>query len=244
MSSTPTRGNSATSDSVAAAVAQPSAGDSSAANIGHLPRTTTTRKRHRSATREPGAALETAPAMGSTVSNCPALDADIVSRPEGEVGAESAVGLCATAALRSRYEGMFLGDGERPRPSGGDAAATECTGGLTLDVRKVVGDLWRDRRDDIIAACKGYIHRSDGSTSIDEMDVLAWAIADTLRGGALLHADDTNKLGKRVAAKAKSVQQEITAEQRRAGDSVRSHLVDVLEISQILVWKSASRFGT
>ena len=116
------------------------------------------------------------------------------------VAAESAGSPCAPAALRSRFESMFLGDGELPRPSGDDPAVSECTCGLIVDVRTVVGELWRERKDDIVVAC--------APTQVDEMDALAWALADTLRGGALLHPDDTNRLGKRVATKAKSVQQE------------------------------------
>ena len=64
-----------------------------------------------------------------------------------------------------------------------------------MPVRTVVGELWRERKDDIVAAC--------APTQVDEMDILACALADVLRGGALVHSDDRNLLGKRISSKAK-----------------------------------------
>ena len=94
-------------------------------------------------------------------------------------------------ALRTRLLTMMLGTGERPMASGLDAVATAGTFGLVVAVRDVVSKLWATQRDDIIAACAPQL--------IDEIDVLAYLMADAL-GRPLLHPDDTNAVGKRIAS--------------------------------------------
>ena len=125
----------------------------------------------------------------------------------------AADGPCAPAALHARVVSMFLGPGRRPRPSGELPATSSCTGGFVLDLRGAVGRLWDDAQDAIKSAC--------APTPVDEMDVLAWAAADALRGGALLHPTVTNLFGKRLASKAKAVGVAIVAEQRRTADALR-----------------------
>ena len=114
--------------------------------------------------------------------------------------------------LLGRVMKMFLGDGDRPRSSGDLLFTQKCTNGLIIDVRTVVSKLWRDSQDEIKRRCISW--QKDGL--IDKMDVLAMALNDALRGGALLHKDDTNLFGKRIAQRAKVVQSRIANEQKRA----------------------------
>ena len=93
------------------------------------------------------------------------------------------------SALLVRCVAMLLGEGEHPFASGIPAIASEPTYALVLAVRDVVGKLWEDQQGDIKAACAPLL--------IDEVDVLAYVIADAL-GRPLLHPDDTNAVGKRV----------------------------------------------
>lgn len=200
---TPMRGTSATSGSSDSAIDERSAGARGTSALCDSPQTTSVVDRQRSA----AAGVEAAQGLSSESANlekgCRVRAALDDSRAASVSAFESTGSTCEPAALRSRFERMFLGDGELPRSSGDDPAASECTCGLIVDVRAVISELWGERKHDIVAAC--------APTAIDEMDALAWALADTLRGGALLHPADTNRLGKRVASKAKSVQQELTA---------------------------------
>ena len=86
---------------------------------------------------------------------------------------------------------MLLGDGERPARSGMKQAATEATNDLILDLRRAVAELWGARADAIKAACAPHVPTG----RVDEMDALAWLTADAL-GHPLMHADDTNPVGK------------------------------------------------
>ena len=98
--------------------------------------------------------------------------------------------------LRKRAETMLLGTGERSVASGIAAVASEGTYGLVIAVRGAASKLWDDRQDEIKAACAPQL--------IDDIDVTAYLIADAL-GRPLMHADDTNAVGKRIATTAKRV---------------------------------------
>lgn len=99
------------------------------------------------------------------------------------------------SALRTRAEKMLLGRGERPIASRIDKVATEATYGLVIAVSDVASQLWQARQDDIKAAC---------ARLIDEVDVMAYLMADTM-GRPLMHYEDTNAVGKRIAITAKRV---------------------------------------
>lgn len=79
-------------------------------------------------------------------------------------------------------------------------------------MREVAGDLWKDREDDVKQAF--------APADVDEMDLLAYLAADSL-GRPLLHPDDTNALGKRVAMQATRAAAAIKAAEGTAGDAVR-----------------------
>jgi hypothetical protein len=110
------------------------------------------------------------------------------------------------SALKTRAEAMLLGEGERPAASRIDAVAEEATLGLVLAVRGVVAKLWADRQDDIKPSCAPAL--------IDEVDVIAYVIADAL-GRPVLHPDDTNGVGKRVDSCAKRVRSSKVPDARR-----------------------------
>ena len=102
-----------------------------------------------------------------------------------------------TEELRVRAEHMLLGDGERPRASGMAPVAPQATNVLVLDLRDAVSAPWKARADGIKASCAPSVPAG----LVDEMDVLGWLTADAL-GRPLLHPDDTNAVGKRVATQA------------------------------------------
>ena len=102
---------------------------------------------------------------------------------------------------------MLLGEGERPRASGMQPAAAQATNGLVIDLRHAAAQLWASSADAIKAACGP--HMPTGL--VDEYDVLAWLTADAL-GRPPLHPDDTNTVGKRIAAQAARVEKKLQAE--------------------------------
>ena len=102
---------------------------------------------------------------------------------------------------------MLLGEGERPRASGMQPAAAQATNGLMIDLRHAAAQLWASSADAIKAACGPHMP----SGLVDEYDVLAWLTADAL-GRPLLHPDDTNRVGKRIAAQAARVEKKLQAE--------------------------------
>jgi len=73
--------------------------------------------------------------------------------------------------------------------------ACQATNGLVVDLRRAVFEVWKARKDDIIAVCAPHVPTG----LVDEMDLIGWLIADAL-GQPLLHPDDTNAVGKRVGA--------------------------------------------
>ena len=102
---------------------------------------------------------------------------------------------------------MLLGEGERPRASGMQPAAAQATNGLMIDLRHATAQLWASSADAIKAACGPHMP----SGLVDEYDVLAWLTADAL-GRPPLHPDDTNIVGKRIAAQAARVEKKLQAE--------------------------------
>ena len=102
---------------------------------------------------------------------------------------------------------MLLGEGERPRASGMQPAAAQATNGLVIDLRHATAQLWASSADAIKAACGPHV----ATGLVDEIDVLAWLTADAL-GRPLLHHDDTNVVGKRIAAQAARVEKKLQVE--------------------------------
>eukprot|EP00964_Phaeocystis_antarctica_P001905 scaffold998_cov33-Phaeocystis_antarctica.AAC.1 len=102
---------------------------------------------------------------------------------------------------------LVVSSGERPRTSGMQPAAVQMTNGLVLDVRHAVAQLWASSADAVKAACGPHVPTG----LVDEIDVLAWLTADVL-GRPLLHADDTNAVGKRIAAHASRVEKRLRVE--------------------------------
>ena len=90
-----------------------------------------------------------------------------------------------------RAEFMLLGDGERPRATGWGRAVAECTIGFLLVVRAVVRQLWEAREEDIKAKCAAFMPTG----LIDEMDVLAFVLADAF-GKPLLHHQFVRQAGR------------------------------------------------
>jgi hypothetical protein len=115
-------------------------------------------------------------------------------------------------ALRKRLESMLFGDGERPRASGLGGVVEQATNALMVDLREAAGDLWRDREDDIKS--------SVSLEYIDEIDTIAYLAADA-HGRPLLHPDDTNGVGKRVASQATRAAAAIKSAEKTAADAVR-----------------------
>jgi len=111
---------------------------------------------------------------------------------------------------------MLILTDEGPKASGLNHATDECTDGFIDSVRKAVRDFWERRSTEVKRACA--FHMPLGS--IDEMDVLAFVLADAL-GQPLLHPDDTNKFGKRVASKAARVHDALKAQDARTEAAVR-----------------------
>ena len=102
---------------------------------------------------------------------------------------------------------MLLGEGERPRASGMQPAAAQATNGLVIDLRHATAQLWASSASAIKAACGPHVPTG----LVDEIDVLAWLTADAL-GRPLLHHDDTNVVGKRIAAQAARVEKKLQVE--------------------------------
>ena len=111
-------------------------------------------------------------------------------------GLEAAAG---PDSIRDRILLMLFGDGEKPRASRLNGVTSPCTNRLVVVVRRVVNQLWKAREHDIRRSCGPYLPTG----LIDEVDVLAYAVADVL-GRPLLHPDDTNLFGKRVATHRRS----------------------------------------
>ena len=106
--------------------------------------------------------------------------------------------------LRARAERMFIGEGERPVASGSQPVAEQATNGLVIALRAAVSELWMVKAGAIQASCQPHVPTG----LVDEMDVLGWLTADAL-GHPLLHADDTNGVGKRIASQALRVEQKL-----------------------------------
>ena len=114
----------------------------------------------------------------------------------------------------------MLGQGKRPVASEMGPAAPAATNGLAIDLRRAVADVWDARCDAIRVACAPHVPTG----RVDEMDMLAWLTADALNH-PLLHADDTNAVGKRVAAHAARVETKLKhmdAETRKAVGNARA----------------------
>ena len=111
---------------------------------------------------------------------------------------------------------MLIGDGERPRRSGLDGIIGSCTNQLVVAARRVVRELWEAHEDDIRRSCRPHLPIG----LIDEMDVLAYVLADAL-GRPLPHPDDTNKFGKKVAMQAARVEARLVDAERQADGAVR-----------------------
>ena len=107
---------------------------------------------------------------------------------------------------------MIFGDGERPRASGLDRAADRATAGFVVAVRAAAGALWVARED--------AVKRTLAPLQVDEVDVIAYLVADAL-GRPLLHPDDCNALGKRVLTQATRAEAAIKAAEKTAADAVR-----------------------
>ena len=94
-------------------------------------------------------------------------------------------------------------------------AATQIPNGLVLDVRHAVAQLWASSADTVKAACGPHVPTG----LVDEIDVLSWLTADVL-GRPLLHADDTNAVGKRIAAHASRVEKRLRVETESTRNTV------------------------
>ncbi|MGY9050517.1 MAG: hypothetical protein ACKVKF_26730 [Rhodobacterales bacterium] len=115
---------------------------------------------------------------------------------------------------------MLLGAGKRPVASGMEPAASQATNGLIIELRRAAAELWEARAEAIKASCAPHVPTG----RVDEMDVLAWLTADAL-GHPLLHADDTNPVGKRVAAHATRAERklrDVDADARKAVAKARA----------------------
>ena len=135
------------------------------------------------------------------------LPSSVESRPGSAGYADS---------IRDRVLRMLIGDGERPRRSGLDGIPGSCTNRLVVAARRVVRELWEAHEDDIRRSCSPHLPTG----LIDEMDVLAYVLADAL-GRAILHPDDTNKFGKKVAMQAARVEARLVDAERQADGAVR-----------------------
>jgi hypothetical protein len=131
------------------------------------------------------------------------LPSSVESRPGSAGYADS---------IRDRVLRMLIGDGERPRRSGLDGIPGSCTNRLVVAARRVVRELWEAHEDDIRRSCSPHLPTS----LIDEMDVLAYVLAD-----ALGRPNDTNKFGKKVAMQAARVEARLVDAERQADGAVR-----------------------
>jgi hypothetical protein len=123
---------------------------------------------------------------------------------------------CSEESVGSRAQAVLLGDGERPRATYWGRAVTEVTNGFILRFRHAISKFWAARANDVKRAC------AEGMPTglIDEYDVLAFVLADAL-GQPLLHPDDTNKFGKRVASKVTRLEDHLAKIDGRADAVVR-----------------------
>ena len=131
---------------------------------------------------------------------------------------------------------MLLGEGERPRASGMQPAAAQATNGLVIDLRHAAAQLWASSADAIKAACGPHMP----SGLVDEYDVLAWLTADAL-GRPLLHPDDTNRVGKRIAAQAARVEKKLQAEAESMRKAVGKARAAVAEKPELLPKVAAAK---
>ena len=158
-----------------------------------------------------GLASAALPFLGSSDDGPAALQPCPARRALGLAGASWA------EELRVRAEHMLLGNGERPRASGMAAVAPQAINALVLDLRDAVSASWKARADGIKASCAPNVPTG----LVDEMDVLGWLTADAL-GRPLLHPDDTNAVGKRVATQAGRVEGKLQGvEARTCGSLLR-----------------------
>ena len=137
----------------------------------------------------------------------------------GESALESrpgSAGYMYADSIRDRVLRMLIGNGERPRRSGLEGIPGSCTNRLVVAARRVVRELWEAHEDDIRRSCRPHLPIG----LIDEMDVLAYVLADAL-GRAILHPDDTNKFGKKVAMQAARVEARLVDAERQADGAVR-----------------------
>jgi hypothetical protein len=135
----------------------------------------------------------------------------------GKSALESRSGAAGDAdSIRDRLLRMLIGEGERHRRSGLDSVIGQCTNRFIVTVRRVVTDVWKARETDIRRSCGPHLPTG----LIDEMDVLAYVLADAL-GRPLLHHDDTNKFGKKVAMQATRVEARLADAERQADGAVR-----------------------
>ena len=117
-------------------------------------------------------------------------------------------------AAQARTAHTLLGTPKTPSATGGPLAGKQCADGHIVDLREVVGKIWKDHAHAIVEAWR--------PTQIDEMDALAWVAADAFREGPQLHPSVTNKFGKRLATRATAVKTKMTADKRTAADNVRN----------------------
>ena len=118
--------------------------------------------------------------------------------------------------MGSRPEEMFLGNGERPRATGWGRAVPQFNNAFIIELRGVVAKFWEARADDVRRACAAGMPTG----VIDEMDVLAFVTVDAL-GRPLLHADDANKFGKKVASKVSRLEDSLAKIDARTDAAVR-----------------------
>ena len=147
----------------------------------------------------------------------PAWDEDTGSRlvPTAAAGGGRADG-CSEQSVGSRAEQMLLGGGERPRATGWGRAVPEFNNGLIIELRCGVQKFWEARADDVRRACEAGMPMG----YIDEMDVLAFVTVDAL-GQPLLHPDDANKFGKKVASKVARLEESLAKIDARVAAAVR-----------------------
>jgi hypothetical protein len=132
--------------------------------------------------------------------------------PEQSTSVSEPEAACSLHALIKRLERMLFGDGDLPRASGLDGVTLNPTVGFVDAVRMAAGKLWEAHEDDI--------KRDLAPLQVDEVDCIAYLVADAL-GRPLLHPDDRNALGKRVLTQATRAAAAIKAAEKTAADAVR-----------------------
>eukprot|EP00966_Prymnesium_polylepis_P227648 5268488-Prymnesium_polylepis.1 len=160
---------------------------------------------------------------------------EVIAAPEAGVSAPSGVGppalqsgagppadgnesLCTAAALRKRLDIMLGEDGECPRPSGLGRCAEAPTSAWVIAARDAVSEedngFWRLHSAAVKARC--------APKAVDEMDVLGFLGAEMFGpGGALLHHDDANGVGKRMQVQAGRADAAIKQAEKTRNDAVR-----------------------